>query len=289
MKENIMDQRLILTASCPDKVGITAAITGFIARHKGWIVESRQHTERDAGYFFVRVEILAHSIDVELDEFRLELEVLAQQWCLEWDLHDTAYKHRVVLMVSQHDHCLADLLYRWRSGELDVDIACVVSNHETLRDYVEWHGIEYHYVPVTKDNKSVAFSHVKTIFDDCKADTMVLARYMQIIPADLCLSLAGKIINIHHSFLPSFAGGSPYKQAYQRGVKLVGATCHYVTAELDDGPIIEQDVIRVDHSHSAEDMQRLGRDVERRVLARGLRLHIQRRIMQHGRRTVVLD
>ncbi|MGV6851928.1 MAG: formyltetrahydrofolate deformylase [bacterium] len=284
-----MDQRYILTAFCPDQVGITARLTQFIASHGGWIVESRQHTEQEAGYFFVRIEIRANSIDLELGELRRAFEPIAEQLDLHWSIHDTAIKHKAVILVSQHDHCLADLLYRWRSGELDIDIPCVISNHETLREFVEWHGIPFYYVPVNKENKAEAFAEITDIFTRSAADTMVLARYMQIIPEQMCAQFAGRIINIHHSFLPSFAGGKPYLQAYQRGVKLVGATCHYVTAVLDDGPIIEQDVIRVDHSHNAEDMQRLGRDVERRVLARGLRLHVQRRIMLHGRRTVVLD
>ena len=189
--------------------------------------------------------------------------------------------------VSKQEHCLYDLLARWKGGELNVDIPCVISNHETLRGFVEWHGIPFHHVPVTPDTKPAAYAGIKRRFEEERGDVMVLARYMQILSPELCAAFAGRIINIHHSFLPSFAGAKPYHQAYQRGVKLIGATCHYVTAELDQGPIIEQDVIRVDHSDSPDDLVRYGKDIEKAVLARGLRFHIEDRVLVDGIKTIV--
>jgi formyltetrahydrofolate deformylase len=192
-------------------------------------------------------------------------------------------------MASRQAHCLADLLYRWRSGEIFCDICCVISNHEDLRYYAEWYGVPYHCVTVDKSNKTAGFAEINRLIAAYRADTIVLARYMQIIPAAMCRKYAGCIINIHHSFLPSFIGAKPYHQAYERGVKLIGATCHYVTEALDVGPIIEQDVIRVSHRHSIEDMVRLGKDVEKTVLARGLRYHLEDRVLIHGNKTVVLE
>jgi formyltetrahydrofolate deformylase len=211
---------------------------------------------------------------------------------MEWQVHDTDVPMRVVLLVSREDHCLADLLYRWRSGDLECDIPCVISNHEDLREQVEWHGIPFHFVPVPADSgtaaaREAAFGEIERIFVEAGGDVMVLARYMQIIPPDMCARLAGRIINIHHSFLPSFAGARPYHQAFERGVKLIGATCHYVTADLDTGPIIEQDTRRIDHADSPEELRRVGRDIERTVLARGLRWVIEGRVLTNGARTVV--
>ena len=206
---------------------------------------------------------------------------------MDWRISDSAQKKRVVILVSKQDHCLNDLLHRWRSDELQVDIPCVISNHENLRGFVEWHGIPFHYVPMTAQDKSAAFVEIARLFDAVRGDTMVLARFMQIMPPDLCQRYAGRIINIHHSFLPSFAGAKPYHQAYQRGVKLIGATCHYASAELDAGPIIEQDTMRIDHGDSVEDMVRYGRDIEKTVLARGLRYHVEDRVLVCGNKTIV--
>jgi len=193
----------------------------------------------------------------------------------------------VVILVSRQDHCLYDLLHRWRSQDFPFDIPCVISNHEDLRGFVEWHGIPYFHVPVARDGRDQAFRRVLELYRGHRGDTMVLARYMQILPPWLCDELPGRVINIHHSFLPSFAGARPYHQAFERGVKLIGATCHYVTAELDAGPIIEQDVIRIDHGDSVEDLVRYGRDIEKAVLARGVRCHVEDRVLVHGQRTVV--
>lgn len=267
---------------------MVASVSGFIAEHGGWIVESSQHSD-PAGYFFMRTEIRASSLPFGTEEFRDRFSRIAEDFQMVWKICDTAVRRKVVILVSKYDHCLSDLLYRWRNQDFSFDIPCVISNHEDLRSMVEWHGIPYHHVPVTKDNKAAAFAEIERLFNDAGGDVMVLARFMQIIPPDLCERLPGRIINIHHSFLPSFVGAKPYHQAFARGVKLIGATCHYVTADLDAGPIIEQDVIRVDHSHDPSTMVRLGRDVEKNVLSRGLRYHVEERILLQGSRTVILS
>ena len=278
-------RRYTLTISCPDRTGIIAAVSGFIARHDGWIVEASYHTDQDAQRFFMRQEILADSLPFSLGEFREQFSALAAGFDMEWGVSDSAQKKRIVILASKQDHCLDDLLHRWRSGELQVDIPCVISNHDDLRGFVEWHGIPYHHVDFA--DKAAAFGKVAELFEQHSGETMVLARFMQILPPELCRSYPGRIINIHHSFLPSFAGAKPYHQAYQRGVKLIGATCHYVTEELDAGPIIEQDIVRIDHGDSVEDMVRYGRDIEKTVLARGLRYHVEDRVLRCGNKTIV--
>jgi len=276
-----------LSASCPDQTGIVARIAGFIAEHRGWILESNYHAESAERRYFMRIEIRADSLPFDLAEFRKRFAPLAGELQMDWRITDSEIKKRVVLLVSKQEHCLYDLLARWQSKELDIEIPCVISNHETLRGFVEWHGIAFHHIPVTADNKLAANAEVRRQFVQVNADTMVLARYMQILSPELCNEYPRRILNIHHSFLPSFVGAKPYHQAYQRGVKLIGATCHYVTADLDQGPIIEQDVIRIDHSDSPEDMVRYGKDIEKTVLARGLRYHLEDRVMVHGNKTVV--
>ncbi len=276
-----------LSASCPDQTGIIARIAGFIAEHRGWILESNYHAESAERRYFMRIEIRADSLPFDLAEFRKRFAPLAGELQMDWGITDSEIKKRVVLLVSKQEHCLYDLLARWQSKELDIEIPCVISNHETLRGFVEWHGIAFHHIPVTADNKLAANAEVRRQFMEVNADTMVLARYMQILSPELCNEYPRRILNIHHSFLPSFVGAKPYHQAYQRGVKLIGATCHYVTADLDQGPIIEQDVIRIDHSDSPEDMVRYGKDIEKTVLARGLRYHLEDRVMVHGNKTVV--
>jgi formyltetrahydrofolate deformylase len=215
-----------------------AAVTGFIAGHGGSVLEAAQHGDLTSGMFFLRIEVTAESLPFGPEAFREAFSSVAEEFAMEWHLTDTGQHKRVVLLVSKEDHCLADLLNRWRSGDLECDIACVISNHDDLRSFVEWHGIPFHLVPVTGDpsEKAAAFDEIARIFEAERADVMVLARYMQIIPPSLCTRYGGRIINIHHSFLPSFAGSRPYHQAFARGVKLIGATCHYVTADLDEGP-----------------------------------------------------
>ena len=283
-------RRYTLTLSCPDRVGIVAAVSGFFARHGGWIVEASYHADTNTGRFFMRQEILADSLPFDVAGLRSHFAVVATEFAMDWQLSDSAQKKRLVILVSKQDHCLNDLLHRWRSGELDVDIPCVISNHEDLRSFVEWHGIPFHYVAMPSlDNsgKAAAFAKIASLFDQCQGETLVLARFMQILPPELCRRYAGRVINIHHSFLPSFAGAKPYHQAFERGVKLIGATCHYVTEELDDGPIIEQDTVRIDHGDSVEDMVRYGRDIEKTVLARGLRYHVESRVLVCDNKTVV--
>lgn len=280
-------RRYILSLSCPDRVGIVAAVSGFVASHNGWIVEAQHHADQPAKSFFMRQEILADSLPFGIEEFRRQFAPIAHQFQMDWQVTDSAQKKRVVILVSKPEHCLYDLLARWQSGELDVEIPCVISNHDVFRKFVEWHDIPYYHIPVTPETKLAAYDKVMSIFEDRGGDVMVLARYMQVLSPEMCDRYPKRIINIHHSFLPSFVGARPYHQAYERGVKLIGATCHYVTAELDAGPIIEQDVIRIDHSDSVEDIVRYGKDIEKTVLARGLRYHIEDRVLVYGNKTVV--
>lgn len=282
--------RYTLTISCPDRAGIIAAVSGFIAEHGGFIVEASYHTEQEAQRFFMRQEIRADSMPFDAREFGRRFATLAQQFTMSWQLSDSAQKKRLVILVSKQDHCLNDLLHRWRSGELLVDIPCVISNHADLRGYVEWHGIPFIHVEMPGNNaagKASAFEQIAGLFEQHRGDCMVLARFMQILPPELCRRYPGRIINIHHSFLPSFVGAKPYHQAYQRGVKLIGATCHYVTDELDAGQIIEQDTMRIDHGDTVEDLVRYGRDIEKTVLSRGLRYHVEDRVLVCGNKTIV--
>lgn len=281
-------QRYTLTLSCPDRVGIVAAVSSFLARHGGWIVEANQHADQDSMRFFMRVEILAESLPFDLAELRRLFTTMAQEFAMEWRITDTLVKKRAIILVSRQDHCLNDLLHRWRSNELSVEIPAVISNHDDLRGFVEWHGIPFHQVAMDAiHDKAAAFGEIARLFEDYRGDVMVLAKFMQILSPQLCQRYPGRIVNIHHSFLPSFAGAQPYHQAFQRGVKLIGATCHYVTAELDAGPIIEQDTGRIDHGDSVDDMVRYGRDIEKSVLARGLRYHLEDRVLIDGGKTVV--
>ncbi|WP_110667448.1 formyltetrahydrofolate deformylase [Salinicola halophilus] len=276
-----------LIVSCPDRVGIVSRVSSFIAEQGGSIVEANQHSDLDAGRFFMRYDIQSNALSAE--DFRAAFETIAREFDMAWRLSEPARPQRLVIMVSRQSHCLVDLLYRWSSGELDCTIPCVISNHDDLRALVEWYGIAFHHVPVDPADKAPAFAEVERLIEAEDADSIVLARYMQILPPALCQRYMGRVINIHHSFLPSFAGAKPYHQAFERGVKLIGATCHYVTEELDAGPIIEQDIQRVSHCHAPQDLVRLGKDVEKAVLARGLRWHLQDRVLIHGNKTVVFS
>lgn len=282
-----MEQTYRLVVSCPDRTGIVSKVSNFLATYNGWITEASYHADQKNGWFFMRNEIKASSIPFDLENFKTVFEPIAKEYSMSWSISDSNIKKRVVLMASKESHCLADLLHRWHSNELDAEIVAVISNHDDLRRMVEWHNIPYHHVSVDPKNKQEAFDQVSALVDEYQTDLVVLARYMQILPADLCEKYAGRVINIHHSFLPSFAGAKPYHQAYDRGVKLIGATCHYVTQDLDEGPIIDQDVIRISHSNTIEDMVRLGKDAEKNVLARGLRLHLEERVIIHENKTVV--
>jgi formyltetrahydrofolate deformylase len=279
------EHRYTITLSCPDRVGIVAAVSSFFAQNNGWIVEASYHTDQATQQFFMRQEIRADSLEFDATELRTRFTKLANEFQMTWQVSDSAMKKRVVLLVSKQDHCLNDLLHRWRNNELQVDIPCVISNHQDLREFVEWHGIPFNYVDM--QNKHTAFNKIAELFDAVQGDVMVLARFMQIMPPEICTRYAGRIVNIHHSFLPSFAGAKPYHQAYQRGVKLIGATCHFVTDELDAGPIIEQDTVRIDHGDTPDDLVRYGRDIEKTVLSRGLRYHVEDRVLVCGNKTIV--
>ena len=281
------ERRYTLSLSCPDRVGIVTAVSSFFSGHQGWITEANHHADVDGQRFFMRQEILADSLPFDIAALREKFAPIAREFGMDWKISDSARKKRVVVMVSKQEHCLYDLLSRWHADELNIEIPCVISNHETFRGLVEWHGIPFHHVPVTPDSKAEAYAKVEDLYREAAGDVMVLARYMQILSPGLCERHPGQIINIHHSFLPSFVGAKPYHQAYARGVKLIGATCHYVTSELDQGPIIEQDVIRIDHSDAPEDLVRYGKDIEKAVLARGLRYHLEDRVLVHGNKTVV--
>lgn len=279
-----------LVASCPDHVGILARVATFIADRGANITEANQYEDVGTRTFFMRYGFELDASNEELETFKAAFaQELAGPMSMSWRMEDAARRQRVVLLVSKFDHCLAYLLHRWKVGDLPIEIPAVISNHETLRDLVEWYGIPFHHVPVPKDpeGKQQAFEETGRRIEQAEPDAIVLARYMQIFPAWLCETYRHRVINIHHSFLPSFIGAKPYHQAAQRGVKLIGATCHYVTEDLDAGPIIEQDVVRVRHSDRIEDMMRLGKDVENTVLARGLRYHLEDRVLVHGNKTVL--
>jgi formyltetrahydrofolate deformylase len=275
----------LLKLSCPDRVGLLAALTGFMARFGGNLLEVHQFTDNLHRWFFTRMEI--ESLQVDLPTLRAAFEPLGKELGAEWTLRSAEARRKMIVLVSKQGHCLADLLWRWRSGELACDIPCVISNHEDYRAFVEREGLEFRYVPIDPQNKAAGFEEMAAIFRQESPDLVVLARYMQVLPAELCAEFHGKILNIHHSFLPSFVGANPYQRAYERGVKLIGATCHYATAELDAGPIIDQEVTRIEHFHSPEDLVRIGRDCERLALARGVRWSLNERVLLYGNRAIV--
>lgn len=273
-----------------------ARIAGFLAEAGAWIVEAAYHADAATNWFFTRQVVRADSVPFAADELRTLFAGVAAKFGVEatWKVTDTGEPRRAVLLVTTEPHCLHDLLGRVSAGELPVRLEVVIGNHERLADIVAAHGVDFRHVPFPgratpdpKAGRAAAFEELRKLVDACEPDAIVLARFMQILPPELCTAWAGRAINIHHSFLPSFAGARPYHQAHARGVKLIGATCHYVTADLDAGPIIEQDVIRVDHGDTVADMVRRGRDIERLVLARGLRWHLEDRVLVRGNKTVV--
>jgi formyltetrahydrofolate deformylase len=286
---NAASRSLRLVGTSEDRVGIVARVTGFLAENNASITEAGQYHDQGTKTFFMRYVFNVEDSPDIVESFKVGFASIADDFGMEWHITDTAKRPRLVLLVSKHDHCLAYLLHRWKVGDLKVDIPCVISNHDTLRELVEWYGIPYHYVPVPKEKtaKEAAFEETARCIETVEPDTIVLARYMQIFPSWLCEKFRFRVLNIHHSFLPSFVGARPYQQAAERGVKLTGATCHYVTEELDAGPIIEQDVIRINHADSLEEMTRRGKDVENLVLARGLRLHLDDRVLVHGNKTIL--
>ena len=281
--------RAILLVQCPDRPGIVAAISSFLFRHGANIIDFDQHTSEDeGGVYFTRLEFQTDRLDLPLDdlEHAFDLDV-ARPFSMEWRLARATDRKRIAILVSKHDHALLEVLWTWKRGDLRADVVTVVSNHPDLRAEVESFGVPFAHVPNGRDVRREAEGRMAEVLGAAGADVVVLARYMQIVSAEFVARWPNRMINIHHSFLPAFAGADPYRQAYDRGVKIVGATAHYVTAELDAGPIIEQDVGRVSHRHSVEDLKRLGRDLERRVLARAVRWHCEDRVIVHGNKTIV--
>jgi len=285
MRGNGIAMHGVLRLSCPDRMGIVAGVGAFLLGRACNIVESAQCGDPNSRRFFMRVSF--HSGDADLPAMRRDFEEVARQFDMQWEIHDMAVKPRALIMVSRFGHCLNDLLYRWRSGSLPIEIPAIVSNHRDAYRLAAAHDIAFHHLPVTADDKPRRERQLLDIFEEERCDMLILARYMQILSPELCGRLEGRAINIHHSFLPSFQGARPYQQAHDRGVKLMGATAHYVTSDLDEGPIIEQDVARVDHSMSLEDCVSTGRDVECAVLARAVKWHAEHRILLNGHRTVV--
>ena len=280
-----MSEAYILTLSCPDRPGIVHAVSGFLLERGGNIEEAAQYNDHDTGLFFMRVRFACGQLTQ--DDLRLQLKMFAEGFQMQWKLHDSAQPMKTVIFVSKEGHCLNDLLFRWKSGLLPLDIRAIVSNHRDFYQLAASYNVPFHHIPMTAATRAQSEARQFEVIEAEGAELVVLARYMQILSDDLCRKLSGRAINIHHSFLPSFKGAKPYFQAHDRGVKLIGATAHYVTAELDEGPIIEQDVARVDHSLSAEGFTAAGRDVESMVLARAVRWHVEHRVLLNGHKTVI--
>ena len=279
----------ILLVSCPDRPGIVAAVASFVAAHGGNVIDLQQHTDHTDSAFFQRVEFELDEFDLDRPSIAETFAPVADQFTMQWTLRFSDERPRVAVLVSKEPHCLHDLLNRWRTGELEVDIALVASNHPDHRATAEWYGVEHVHVPIVDEDKAGQELALRQALRSRRVDLVVLARYMQVLSPGFCDEWSGRIINIHHSFLPAFQGARPYHQAHERGVKLIGVTAHYATAELDDGPIIDQDVIRVSHRDDVEDLRRKGRDLEVAVLARAVRAHVGHRVLVYGRRTVVFD
>ncbi|GGD09457.1 formyltetrahydrofolate deformylase [Aquisalinus flavus] len=281
------DKHYILNVSCPDQIGVVSAVTGHLAGHACFVEESSDYGDPQTNRFFMRIRFRPTLAGFDADAFMDGFAPLRTRLGMQVDLFERTAKRRVVLMVSKLDHCLNDLLFRYRTGDIRMKIPAIISNHPDLRQLADWHDIPYHHIPVTPATKAEAEARIDAILEEAQADTIVLARYMQILSAGLAGKYHGRIINIHHSFLPGFKGARPYHRAHERGVKLIGATAHYVTADLDEGPIIEQQVERVEHFNSVNDMIAVGRDVECLTLARALRYHLEHRVFLNGNKTVV--
>ena len=278
----------VLTFRCTDSLGIVQAVSEFLLRHECYIVDIKQFGDRSEGHFFMRVHFTSTAGTATSEQLRQDFTPLAEEWRMDWRLERHGRKQRILVMVSRYGHCLNDLLVRARSGELPVEIAAVVSNHGDLEGLAAWHGIPFHHIPVSPETKPEAEARLLELVDAYDVELVVLARYMQVLSDSLTARLAGKAINIHHSFLPSFKGAKPYHQAYERGVKTVGATAHYVNSELDEGPIIAQQVIEVDHTYTPSDLVTVGKDAECKALTNAVRWHAEGRIILSGNRTVIL-
>ncbi len=278
----------VLTVSCPDTNGIVREVSDFLYTQGASIFEAAQHRDALENQFFMRVEFEEANTPLpDLAALNQKFATLADKFSMQWQFTDQRIKPRVLVAVSKHGHCLNDILHRWDSGVLAADIVGVVSNHEDMASMVEWHGLPFYYLPVTAETKESQEGEIVKLIDELKVDLFVLARYMQILSSNLCAKLSGKAINIHHSFLPGFKGADPYRQAYKRGVKIIGATAHYVTADLDEGPIIEQAVEKIDHNCDIEALRQIGRDAECAAFARAIKWHCEQRIIINGNRTVV--
>jgi formyltetrahydrofolate deformylase len=283
-QEAVVADEYVLTLTCPEQLGIVHAVSGFLVEHGCDIVDNRQF---DSERFYMRVHFAARRMPVSLDALRESFARTASVYGMEWQLHDLDTRPRVLIMVSKFGHCLNDLLYRWQTGQLKIDIPLIVSNHPAFWRLAESYGIPFAHIPVTHETKADGEAKLLDLIASHNIELTVLARYMQVLSDNLCQKLEGRVINIHHSFLPSFKGAKPYHQAFDRGVKVVGATAHYVTPDLDEGPIIEQEVIRVDHTQDAEQLAIAGRDAECLALARAVQWHVERRVLLNGTRTVV--
>ena len=277
----------ILTLSCPDTTGIVYHVTGYLFERGCNVLDSQQFGDDSTGLFFLRVHFDAPADTQTLEQLCVQFTPIAEKFQMRWNIHDGKSRARLLLLVSKQGHCLNDLLFRWHSGQLAVEIPAIISNHQDFAPLAASYGIPFHYLPITADNKAQQENQILQIVEREQIDLVVLARYMQILSPALCESLRGRAINIHHSFLPSFKGAKPYYQAHERGVKLIGATAHYITPDLDEGPIIEQDVARVEHSMNPDLLTAAGRDVESQVLARAVRWHVENRILLNGHKTVV--
>ncbi|MBT8419225.1 MAG: formyltetrahydrofolate deformylase [Gammaproteobacteria bacterium] len=282
-----MTSEYILILCCPDRLGIVAAVAGFLAEQDCNIVESAQFGDEDTGQFFMRTVFTPGKGTPTLPYLKAGYTAIGARFSMEWDIHDSSTKARVLILVSRLDHCLNDLLYRYRTGAIAMEIPAIVSNHPDLAPLANYHGIPFHHLPVNDDIREEQEASLSEIMTETDTDLVVLARYMQILSPRLCRRLTGQAINIHHSFLPGFRGARPYHQAHARGVKVIGATAHYVTEVLDEGPIIEQDTVRVTHAHTPERLIAMGRDLENLVLARAVRLHCEHRVILNGNKTVV--
>ncbi len=276
-----------LLVSCPDAHGLVAKVSQFIFERSGNIKEAHHHLDDENKRFFMRIEIETSTLSCSTQSFQSDFSIIANQYNMIWQLHDAALRKRILIMGSNSSHCVADLLNRHHENELEGEVIGVLSNHQKLAKLASWYDVPFQQVAIDANNKRAGLSDMTQAVIDFAPDVIVLARYMQIIPPDLCEKFAGKIINIHHSFLPSFVGANPYARAAERGVKLIGATCHYVTENLDEGPIIEQDVVRVNHANSAQDMKKMGQDVEKITLAKGLQYHLEDRVLICNNKTVV--
>ena len=284
-----MKTSAILLVSCPDAKGIVATNSDFIFRHNGNILHADEHADEGSNLFLMRVEFDPKDFTINLDDFSKYFSPIAEKFSMQWRLARSNYRPRMIILVSKYDHCLVDLLYRHKSGELVCDIPLIISNHPDNQPIADFYRIPFVVVPVTKDNKPEAECKVLNLIAQKNFDFLVLARYMQVLSNEFVNQFPQRIINIHHSFLPAFVGAKPYHQAFTRGVKLIGATAHYVTEVLDDGPIIEQDVARISHRDSLDDLLQKGRDLEKVVLSRAVRWHIENRVLLYGNKTVVFD